>query len=401
MLGKIVVPALALLLVIGGLACSKESFARPNGLMLSLAVLMKTGDGKPVRQPARLGILHHNGTGWRYQVIADLDSNVFHKAMVYEPTPGRPGVLTLGGTRAILKLRRNKEPAEILWEKDFGDSFSRMRDAEVAAIYGNGSSALVVATYDQGVVAVVRPDPEGGYRVEEIDHDPNRFVHEVEVGDVNGDGTVEVYATPGARNVLDGTPQPGTVTRYVSAAGEGRTVGADLGDRHAKEILVDDVDGDGIDELYVVIEAVSAGKVEIRRYDAETNPGVGFPIEELDDKLCRFLTAGDIDGDGRKEMMAAASSSGLWLLRPGDDPTRQWTIESIDRDSRGFEHATILCDLDEDGVDELYVASDEHSEVRRYVWDNGECEREVIHTHPGGFKGFTWNIMPVPLELIP
>ena len=29
---------------------------------------------------------------------------------------------------------------------------------------------------------------------------------------------------------------------------------ADLGDRHAKEILVGDVDGDGTDELYVSVE---------------------------------------------------------------------------------------------------------------------------------------------------
>ena len=42
--------------------------------------------------------------------------------------------------------------------------------------------------------------------------------------------------------------------RYVPAKGEGRFVVADLGLRHAKEILVDDVDGDGRDELYVAVE---------------------------------------------------------------------------------------------------------------------------------------------------
>ena len=39
----------------------------------------------------------------------------------------------------------------------------------------------------------------------------------------------------------------------------------------------------------------------------------------------------DVDGDGKKEMVAAAFKSGLWLLRPGDDPKGEWSIESIDR----------------------------------------------------------------------
>ena len=51
--------------------------------------------------------------------------------------------------------------------------------------------------------------------------------------------------------------------RYVPSA-EGaarrRTVVADLGTRHAKEILVEDVDGDGKDELYVAVEALMAGE---------------------------------------------------------------------------------------------------------------------------------------------
>ena len=393
---------LILLLTLAGGACSgPQEQALPNGLLLSLAVLGETERGKPLPQPARLGILHRDGSGWHYRAMEDPDSNVFHKAMAYEPFPGDAGILTLGGTQAMLKLWRKGGSAELLWKAEFGGKFSRMRDAEIADIYGDGSPALAVATHDQGVVAVVRPTARGEYTVEEIDRDPDRFVHEIEVGDLDDDGVVEIYATPSARNVLDGTAQPGSVTRYVPALGQGRTVVADLGDRHAKEILVDDVDGDGVDELYVSVEAVSGGSVEIRRYDAATDPQAGVVIAELDDKLCRFLTAGDLDGDGRKEMVAAAANSGLWLLRPGADPLDRWSLESIDRDSRGFEHAAVLCDLDEDGVDELYVASDRDGEVRSYVWNDGEFAKEVIHKHPGGLEGFTWNIMPVPVELIP
>ena len=56
---------------------------------------------------------------------------------------------------------------------------------------------------------------------------------------------------------------------------------------------------------------------------------------------------------------------------------------------------------DESGRKDAEQPSDDHGEVRRYVWDNGKPIREVIYTHPGGLDGFTWNIMPAPLELLP
>ncbi len=398
--------AFALCLLVFSLGCAEQEPVvtvepLPNGLMLALAVLGQDESGNPLPQPAETGILVREETGWTYRTIDDPDSNVFHKAMVYEPTPGNAGVLTLGGTRAVLKLWRKGASPETLWEKDFGGKFSRMRDAEIADVYGDGSAAIAVATHDQGVVAVVRPDGAGGYQAEELDEQADTFVHEVEIGDLDKDGTLEIYTTPSEPNRFDGSPQPGKVMRYVPAKKEGRTVAADLGERHAKEILVDDVDGDGTDELYVSVEAVTGGTVEILRFDAGTDPTGGVTIAQLPDQLCRFLTAGDLDGDGKKEMVAAAHKSGLWLLAPGVDPKSRWSSTSIDKDSSGFEHAAILADLDEDGVDELYVASDSHKEVRRYVWKDGKPEREIIYTHPDDISLFTWNIMPVPVELIP
>ena len=98
----------------------------------------------------------------------------------------------------------------------------------------------------------------------------------------------------------------------------------------------------------------------------------------LEDKLCRFLTAGDVDGDGVKEMVAAAHKSGLWLLKPGADGAAEWSLSSIDRNSAGFEHAAILTDLDGDGIDELYVANDKGKDVNRYTWQDGQAVKEQL-----------------------
>jgi hypothetical protein len=35
------------------------------------------------------------------------------------------------------------------------------------------------------------------------------------------------------------------------------------------------------------------------------------------------------------------------------------------------------------------------------VWVDGEPQRELLYTHPEGLSGFTWNIMPAPVALIP
>ncbi len=75
-----------------------------TGLMAALAVLEKGPDGKPVPQPARLGILTQTNGEWNWSEIEDGDSNVFHKAMVYSPREGVRGILTAGGTKAMLKL---------------------------------------------------------------------------------------------------------------------------------------------------------------------------------------------------------------------------------------------------------------------------------------------------------
>ena len=387
----------------------------PLALALALAQFEDVVDerGKTLPKPgaARVEFLVREAGAWRMRAAEDPESNVFHKVMSYRTPTGEQRLLSVGGTKAAVKLWSKNASglsAISLWMKDFGGKWSRMRDVEAADLFGDGWSSLAVATHDQGVVAILRADERGGFRVEEIDREPDTFVHEIEIGDLDGDGVLEVYATPSEPNRLDGSVQSGKVVRYVPARGEGRHVVAELGLRHAKEILVGDVDGNGRDELYVVVEGRAAKggagleeEVEILRYEFDTAPTDGVVVARIPDRLCRFLTMGDIDGDQRKELVAAAFSSGLWLLRPGDDPMAPWRVESIDRESGGFEHAAILTDLDGDAVDELYVASDKHKQVRRYVWNGRRLVREVIYRRPDDRSIFTWNLMPVPVELVP
>jgi hypothetical protein len=375
----------------------------PKALLVALSKFETGPDGKPVPKSEWM-VLARRGGAWVPSVYTDPESNVFHEVLAYTPDGGAPGVLTLGGSAAAVKLWRKGEaglaPVETLWQADFGGKFSRMREAEVGDVYGDGKPSIVVATHDQGVVAVLRPKPGGGYDVAELDRQADIFVHEIELGDLDGDGTQEIYATPSEPNRLDGVAQHGEVVRYVPAKGEGRTVVADLGTRHAKEILVADVDGDGRQELYVSIEAAEGGSLEVKRFEAGTPPTGGFPVVTLSDPMCRFLTVGDVDGDGRREMVLAAKDTGVWLARPGTNPRALWSTMLVDGHSKGFEHAALLTDLDGDGRDELYVASDDDKEIRRYVWDGQKLAREVIHRRSDPLPILTWNLDPVPVAVV-
>jgi hypothetical protein len=389
----------------------------PDDLSLALVLGLsafaerKPGEkGMPVPLPAELEFISRRGGEWVKTTMTDSDSNVFHKALAYTTPDGSTALLTGGGSKAMIKLWKKEAGqfvSQTLWEKDFGGRFSRIRDMEVGDIDGNGTNVIAVATHDQGIVAVIRPKGDG-YEVEELDAEKDTFVHEIELGDVNGDGVIEIYATPSEPNKLDGSPQSGRVVRYTPSAGEGRVVVADLGERHAKEILVHDLDGDGKDELYVIVEGQKnpdgpglLHRTEIWRYTADSAPDAGVVIAELDDRLGRFMTPSDLDGDGKKEIVVALFQKGVWWLRPNADPTKPWTKKAIDRKSSSFEHAAIATDLDGDGIEELYVASDNDKALRRYVWDGRRLVKEEIYKRSDNRSILTWNIMPIPLELVP
>jgi hypothetical protein len=411
-LQRLLVLAIAL-----GTACRStagEPAAYPNALLLAEAQFVVGADGKASTTPgaARFEILTRSDGKWQAEAVEDPQSNVFHKAMPYTGPGGRQGILTLSGDAAAIKLWQRKDGAfasTTLWQKRFGGKHDRMRDAEVGDLFGRGPYPIAVATHDQGVVAVVRPLGNGRFEAAELSREAKTFVHEIELGDLDGDGVLEIYATPSEPNRVDASSQSGKVVRYTPSKKTGAVTVADLGQRHAKEILVDDVDGDRRQELYVAVEGVVQGKdaamqlrepVEIRRYDAGTAPGARNVIATIDDRFCRFLTAGDVDGDGKKEMVATAFSTGVWLLRPPADAGGAWARERIDADSSGFEHAALLTDLDGDKRGELYVASDRHGEIRRYRWLSTGIERTVIWKRSVPDAVITFNLTAVPVSML-
>jgi len=353
-------------------------------------VVQADGTKRPVPGFAKLLIVRETESGWKTATLDDPDSNAFHKALSYEG-----GILTIGANQAMLKVWRYTNGSwtqETHWNPKFGGKFDRLRDIEEGDVDGDREKDLVIATHDQGVIAVVHPTK--GWKVDEIDHQPDTFVHEIELGDVDGDGTLEIFATPSKPNKLD-EEQPGEVRMYkYGQTGWKKSIVDAPGDTHAKEILAADVDKNGVAELFVVWEgAIGAGgtitrPVTIKEYKLLGSGGfTSTEVASVPDRQMRALAAGDVNGDGKIDLVAGALSSGLWLF---EQEGAGWKKTVIDPKSSGFEHPVCLADLDGDGVPEIYVGSEDQHELRQYRWQNGAFQKTVIAPlHPGDI---TWNI---------
>ncbi len=348
-------------------------------------------DGKPVVTPgaAKLLIVRQVRGGWKTMTLEDPDSNVFHKAVPYDG-----GILIIGGDQAMLRLwhfRDGQWTQQTLWNPTFGGKFNRLRDFEIGDVDGDGKHEVVIATHDQGVIVVVHPDE--GWRVEEIEREPSRFVHEIEIGDIDGDKQLEFFATVSQPNKLD-QAQSGDV-RMFRRQGSGwvRSFVDAPPDTHAKEVLSADLDQDGVAEIYVAWEGAlgPGGKlvrpVSVKEYRWQDGAFTSREVASLQDRQLRSMVAGDVNGDGKRDLVAGAIASGLWLFER-DGTT--WKKTLIDPASSGFEQPVHVADLDGDGTLEIYVGSENQGELRQYRWQRGKFEKQVVT--PLKKDDITWNI---------
>ncbi len=243
----------------------------------------------------------------------------------------------------------------------------RPRDgAVVAADLDRDGIVELVVQVPSGVITILRPDGTrlpGWPRTFETLPQPAYPRGMPGVGDLDGDGSRDVVTCvvagndPRRRSFLyafrpDGADLPGWPVEVRSMAGDGSSYSCSPGGA-----LLADLDGDGLSE---VVHGMSHG--EVQAFDGDGTPLPGWPFRLGPDGYGRMkevnadLAAGDLDGDGRDEVILSESGheprlvalSGLGRPVPGFP---KGLSEIIDR------QAPAVADLDGDGIPELVQAT--------------------------------------------
>jgi len=186
--------------------------------------------------------------------------------------------------------------------------------------------------------------------------DDDRFEEEPEAtsvaaGDLDGDGRVDlvrlrIFPEEGLRSTLAVFLQQETPREFV------RTTNAGSG-RDARDVILADLDSDG---LLDAAAASQLGPVVLHFQDPGA-PGTFRERVDLDARSPRALAFADVDGDGRRDLIAAGtriSSLQVFLQDPVEEGV---FLEAVRVEADAIQRGVAPADLDGDGFFDLVAAT--------------------------------------------
>lgn len=340
----------------------------------------EAGEQRLPEGQARLEVYYVHGDHWHQEIVEDSERMSFSGAEWFFPPQGESGILTIDGASPVLELWRKHEEtweSESLCVPSRHDTGRSASGFEVADVDGDGMSDIVFVSDTENRIAVV-VWRGGAYHIEEIPVGENLIATDIDAGDIDGDGREEIFFASREKHETGENAQSGVIG-MVSLCGKERPVriiGRYEGLRPEK-LLFATLTGENASVLFCAFEGETAGEEDqgskgatVRMYRIEGDRITSTHIGSLPGRRCRHLDFGDTDGDGRGELIASTPYDGIWKLTPAALSAESWKKEQIISGSSAEEHAFLLHDFTGDGVDEIYVASDDQIQLRCY-WYTG------------------------------
>ena len=156
------------------------------------------------------------------------------------------------------------------------------------------------------------------------------------------------------------------------------------------DVTAGDVNGDGKDEI--IISQLSNGQAWVKIYQVNEQKTVlaNFLAFASNFKGGCHIASGDIDGDGKDEIIAGAGSSGRPQIRIFDEKGKWtgWDTYAFDQNFRGG--VDVACsDIDNDRTDEIFVSQNSFGQawVKVYRADKEKTVVSNFRAYASNFKG--------------
>jgi hypothetical protein len=196
-------------------------------------------------------------------------------------------------------------------------------------------------------------DGKGNFKRYFIQTNEPKLLERHVVGDVNGDGRLDVVVVKNLGNQVlwfenSGTPRDGQLwKRHV--------ITSDL--PRAYDVCLTDLDGDGA--LDVAASSYKGGQIAWFANPVKLDGDPEWKKHLIEDKLddTRTIRAADFNGDDRRDLLATARASNLvlWYENPGRPATGPWKRHVIDDQAIHPTHGHPV-DLDGDGDIDVVMA---------------------------------------------
>jgi hypothetical protein len=259
-----------------------------------------------------------------------------------------------GAALASLALLPSSEtiPAPRFSEHLIADRYGYAFGLAAADLDGDGHLDLTSCDTTNNVLYWYANDGKGRFRRHVIQKDEPGWFERHAIGDVNGDGHPDVVVVKNLHGHVvwfenSGTPRDGKPwKRHV--------IGSDC--KRAYDVALADLDGDG--HLDVAVSTWTGNHFAWYRNPGKANPGKEWQKHLIADNLAetRTIRAGDINGDGKIDLLGTARAGNLvvWFENPGK-VGQPWRRHVIDAASPCPTHGHLV-DMDGDGDLDVVMA---------------------------------------------
>lgn len=219
---------------------------------------------------------------------------------------------------------------------------------------GDGKPDMAITSYSNSIVSVFRNTGNKGTIsfAEKVDFQTDTTPRFIALGDLDGDRKLDIitsHANTNTVSALLNTSDSGSVN-FATRVDYPLSLGPD-------DIVIGDLDGD--DRLDLAVSHsdtyVSTNKVSVIKNTSSIG-SISFSaeLEYIVDQGPKSLAIGDIDGDGRPDLVTAnSSSSNVSILRNKSSVDTIRFDSRINRTASPIPYSVAVCDIDGDGKPDI------------------------------------------------